>query len=59
MTEVPSSLNHTATSDQSGVSGPQEARADTLIDLAARNCAANGVSGPTRLAEIRRDGHCE
>ena len=23
------------------------------------DCAANGVSGPTRRAEIRRDGHCE
>jgi putative transposase len=24
-----------------------------------RDCAANGVSGPTRRAEVRRDGHCE
>jgi hypothetical protein len=24
-----------------------------------RDCAANGVSGPTRRAEIRRDGHRE
>lgn len=23
------------------------------------DCAANGVSGPTRRAEVRRDGHCE
>lgn len=23
------------------------------------DCAANGVSGPIRRAEVRRDGHCE
>ena len=23
------------------------------------DCAADGVSGPTRRAEVRRDGHCE
>jgi hypothetical protein len=23
------------------------------------DCATDGVSGPTRRAEVRRDGHCE
>ena len=25
----------------------------------SRDCAANGVFGPTRRAEVRWDGHCE
>jgi len=30
-----------------------------LFWCSQRDCAANGVSGPTRRAEVRRDGHCE
>ena len=32
---------------------------DTAISIGNRDCAANGVSGPTRRTEVRRDGHCE
>jgi site-specific DNA recombinase len=28
-------------------------------DTTDRDCATNGVFGPTRRAEVRRDGHCE
>ncbi|MEU6265421.1 transposase family protein [Saccharopolyspora shandongensis] len=31
----------------------------TAIHQRDGNCASNGVSGPTRRAEVRRDGHCE
>jgi glucose-6-phosphate 1-dehydrogenase len=36
----------------------QIARSGVLI-RASRDCVANGVFGPTRRAEVRRDGHCE
>jgi iron(III) transport system ATP-binding protein len=31
----------------------------TVYSTTAGDCAANGVSGPTRRAEVRRDGHRE
>jgi site-specific DNA recombinase len=31
--------------------------ADAVVDLG--DCPGNGVFGPTRRAEVRRDGHCE
>ena len=30
-----------------------------IRNLLMGDCAANGVSGPTRRAGVRRDGHCE
>jgi hypothetical protein len=29
------------------------------LPVRIRDCSKIGVSGPTRRAEVRRDGHCE